>query len=200
MVTELYDTVRLRLWMLGQEIAKSFCETILLASHAPPTVICVLDTRICSRNNLPPLKLKAITQRETVAPLTLVQRFNIFRKHKRTIYLEHVHFVSTFPCGLLIMKSTWQWNYFAENMYINYEWTWTLTHEPAVRCRTTLGSVVVHDARTSSFPPPPRHSTHETPFFWVNQWQTLRTDRLVSLVNFSIFHLQYLEGFPIQIK
>jgi hypothetical protein len=90
MVNEGQDTVRQRLWMVGQETAKSLCETILLASYAPPTVTCVLDTRICSRNNLPPFKLTAITQRETVAPLTLVQRFNIIRKYKRTIYLEHV--------------------------------------------------------------------------------------------------------------
>lgn len=187
--------------MLGQDIAKSICESILLPSDAPPAIICVLDTRMCSRCNLPTFKLTAITQRETVSPLTAFQPFNSFRKHKRIIiYLEHVQFVSTFPCGLLIMKNTWQWNYFAENMYINYEWTWTLTHEPAVCFRTTLRSVAVHDTRTSSPPHHRRPRTLETLFFWVNHGQTLRTDRLVSLVNFSIFHLQYFAGVSKQIK
>ena len=35
-------------------------------------VICVLDTRMCSRNNLPSFKLTVITQRETVVPLTCI--------------------------------------------------------------------------------------------------------------------------------
>jgi hypothetical protein len=42
--------------------------------------------------------------------------------------------------------------------------------------------------------PPPRLRTLEAPLIWVNHGQTLRTDRLVSLVNFSIFHLQHFAG------
>ena len=53
----MYGQLRVRhsttaLMNAGPRYSESLWETILLAPDAPPIVICVLDTRMCSRNNL----------------------------------------------------------------------------------------------------------------------------------------------------